>query len=162
MIIAHDMRGFRADLMIFIYLSIASGAFGAVRQFMFRIVGAKLSNSVRNQLFAKVVAADVAYFDGARTGDLVSRLSGDVGALVMPFRTMIGTLLSATFQLGGGIFMCFHTSWRLSMLAFVTIAPVMYLTDQYARWSRKLNYEFFSALGDASAKVTPHSVHTRN
>jgi ABC-type multidrug transport system fused ATPase/permease subunit len=50
--------------------------------------------------------------------------------------------------------MCFHTSWRLAALAFVTIAPIIYLTDQYARWSKKLQYEYWSALGDASAKAS--------
>lgn len=70
------------------------------------------------------------YFDQARTGDLISRLSGDVSALVQPIQTMIGTVISSSIQLSGGIFMCFHTCWRLSMLAFVTVAPMMYLTDQ--------------------------------
>ena len=75
------------------------------------------------------------------------------GALVAPAQSMIGTLLTSILQLAGGIVLCFHTSWRLSMLAFVTIAPIMYLTDQYARWSRKLSYEYWSALGDATAKA---------
>lgn len=81
------------------------------------------------------------YFDQARTGDLISRLSGDVSALVQPIQSMIGTVVSSSIQLVGGVFMCFHTCWRLSMLAFVTVAPMMYLTDQYARWSRRLMFE---------------------
>lgn len=50
--------------------------------------------------------------------------------------------------------MCFHTSWRLAALAFVAIAPVIYLTDQYARWSKKLQFEYWGALGDAAAKAS--------
>ena len=84
----------------------------------------------------------------------MSRLSGDVTALVQPFQAMIPTMLSSTAKLIGGIFMRFHTSWRLAALAFVTIAPVIYLTDQYARWSKKLQYEYWSALGDAAAKAS--------
>ena len=143
----------RYVMTIFVILSVASGLFGSIRQLMFRIVGSKMANSIRNRLFARVVAQDIAFYDGNRTGDLVSRLSGDVGALVAPAQSMIGTLLTSILQLAGGIVLCFHTSWRLSMLAFVTIAPIMYLTDQYARWSRKLSYEYWSALGDATAKA---------
>ena len=33
----------------------------------------------------------------------------------------------------------FGTSWRLSLLAFVTLAPVIYITRLYAAWSRRLN-----------------------
>lgn len=152
-IVERDHARFKYVMTIFVILSAASGLFGSIRQLMFRIVGSKMANSIRNRLFARVVAQDIAFYDGNRTGDLVSRLSGDVGALVAPAQSMIGTLLTSILQLAGGIVLCFHTSWRLSMLAFVTIAPIMYLTDQYARWSRKLSYEYWSALGDATAKA---------
>eukprot|EP00039_Didymoeca_costata_P007517 m.100707 g.100707 ORF g.100707 m.100707 type:complete len:916 (-) comp13720_c0_seq5:44-2791(-) len=160
-IIAGDRHGFQKDVLLYIYLSIGTGFFGAVRQFMFRLVGTKLANKVRNDLFSRVIYQDTAFFDGARTGDLISRLSGDVGAMTQPFRTMIGTVLANVITLVGGIVFCFHTSWRLSMLAFVTIAPVMYLTDQYAVWSRKLMYEYFSALGDANAKASEALTNVR-
>ena len=111
-------------------------------------------NAVRNQLFSRLLRLDVAYYDGIRSGDLMSRLSGDVTALVQPFQAMIPTMISSTAQLVGGIIMCFHTSWRLAALAFVTIAPVIYLTDQYARWSKKLQFEYWGALGDAAAKAS--------
>lgn len=119
-IIDQDRARFRHTITLFVILSAATGVFGSIRQLMFRLVGSKMANTIRNNLFAKVVAQDIAFFDGAKTGDLVSRLSGDVSALVQPCQTMIGTLLSSSLQLCGGIFMCFHTSWRLSMLAFVT------------------------------------------
>ena len=63
--------------------------------------GTRLANTVRNELFIRIIHQDIAYFDSARTGDLISRLSGDVGALVAPFRTMISTLLSSTISLFG-------------------------------------------------------------
>ena len=48
-----------------------------------QLVGTRLANSVRNELFIRIIHQDVAYFDCARTGDLISRLSGDVGACVV-------------------------------------------------------------------------------
>lgn len=152
-IVEQNRKLFQYDVTFFVVLSALSGLFGSIQQLMFRVVGSKMANSIRNQLFSQVVAQDIAFYDGNKTGDIVSRLSGDVGALVAPAQSMIGTLLTSLIKLVGGIVLCFHTSWRLSMLSFVTIAPIMYLTDQYARWSRKLSYEYWSALGDASAKA---------
>merc|ERR1719384_1381486 len=38
----------------------------------------------------------------------------------------------------GGLVMCFFTSWRLSILAFTTIGPIIYITREYAIWSKRL------------------------
>ena len=32
--------------------------------------------------------------------------------------------------------MCFHTSWKLTMLALTMIGPVIYITGIYAAWSQ--------------------------
>jgi hypothetical protein len=44
-----------------LYISIATGAFAAARQFAFRMVGTKMTNRVRNMLFTRLLALDVAY-----------------------------------------------------------------------------------------------------
>eukprot|EP00040_Diaphanoeca_grandis_P023777 m.129827 g.129827 ORF g.129827 m.129827 type:complete len:898 (-) comp29434_c0_seq1:80-2773(-) len=146
-----DIEGFRYDITITVVLAVATGLFGSVRTVLFRVVGAKIANTVRKDLFHRLLTQDVAYYDGSKTGDLCSRLSGDVGSLVSPMQGMIGTLLSSTVMLIGGVVMCFYTCWRLSIIAVATIAPIMYLTDQYARFSRRLNFERFAALGEGMA-----------
>jgi ABC-type bacteriocin/lantibiotic exporter with double-glycine peptidase domain len=40
--------------------------------------------------------------------------------------------------------MCFVKSYRLSMLAFVTVGPISYLWEQYAIWSKGLAREMLS------------------
>lgn len=147
----YDRPGFHRNVEIYALITLATALFSSLRSLMFRLVGARIAVHVRNDMFERIVKQDVAYFDGAKTGDLMSRLSGDVSNLVSPIRTMLGTVLSSTILLFGGIALCFYTSWRLSMLVFVTVAPVMYVTDQYARWSKRLLFEYLSALGDASA-----------
>ena len=82
---------------------------------------------------------DIAFFDGFRTGDLVQRLGGDVRAMVQPLQYTLANLLSNTILLFGGVVMYFHTSWRLSMLAFTTLLPIMHVTESYAKWSGKIN-----------------------
>eukprot|EP00038_Savillea_parva_P030911 m.81314 g.81314 ORF g.81314 m.81314 type:complete len:1003 (+) comp9403_c0_seq1:317-3325(+) len=153
-IVKSNKHDFARVIRLFVALSAAYGFFRGLWQFLFRVVGAKMAVDIRNKLFGRVISQDVAYFDQARTGDLISRLSGDVSALVQPIQSMIGTVIASSIQLIGGIFMCFHTCWRLSMLAFVTVAPMMYLTDQYARWSRQLMYQYWEALGEANGKAS--------
>ena len=87
---------------------------------------------IRSQLFSRIIVQDIAFFDGMRTGDLTQRLSGDVFAMVQPLQYTLSTVLTNVILLFGGVGMCFYTSWRLSMLAFTTILPIMHITESYA------------------------------
>ena len=108
---------------------------------------------VRTKLFRIMMRQDIAFFDGMRTGDLQSRLSEDISVMVQPIYTTLSTMLSNLTLLIGGVTMCFITSWRLSMLAFTTILPMMHITGVYAEWSRKINKQIYQHLSDAMSRM---------
>jgi len=97
---------------------------------------------------------DMAFFDGSNSGDLTSRLSQNTNAMIAPAQTMISTLLSSIISLFGGLLMCIYTSWRLSILAFTTIGPIIIIVRVYSKWSRRINSQIWAALGDANALAT--------
>lgn len=70
--------------------------------------------------------------------------------MVSPLQTMLGTLLSNVLLLIGGFTMAFYTSWRLSILAFCTIGPIMHVTQVYAQWSQWLYRQIYAALAAAN------------
>ena len=72
---------------------------------------------VRNRLFRGIIIQDIAFFDGATTGDLTSRLAYDASAMVAPCQSMLASTMTNLFQLLGGLFMCFSTSVRGGLLA---------------------------------------------
>mmetsp|Transcript_29899 Transcript_29899/g.80358 ORF Transcript_29899/g.80358 Transcript_29899/m.80358 type:complete len:467 (+) Transcript_29899:20-1420(+) len=71
--------------------------------------------------------------------------------MLSPLQSTLQTLLSNSILLVGSLAWCFVISWRLSMLAFTTLAPIIYMTSAYARWSRRQNYMIWQTLGDANA-----------
>eukprot|EP00048_Salpingoeca_helianthica_P017049 m.235427 g.235427 ORF g.235427 m.235427 type:complete len:701 (+) comp20065_c0_seq1:721-2823(+) len=148
-VVQQDSSGFKESVLLYMGLSIATGLFGALRSLAFSIVGRKISAEVRIRLFRSAIMQDIAFFDGMHSGELTSRLSNDITAMVAPCQTMLASLFQNSLSLIGGIAMCFYTSWRLSMLAFTMVAPVVYCTKVYAEWSRKLNSQIYAALGDA-------------
>eukprot|EP01041_Mallomonas_annulata_P009444 gene9444-19619_t len=149
---------FNEAVRFYLLVSVLSGFFGGAQSLCFNIVGRKLSNTVRRRLFKGIVVQDVAFFDGNTSGQLTSRISNDVGFMVSPIQTMLGTLVSNSILLLGGIIMCFFTSWRLSMLAFVTVGPIVIfrlsMGQIYATWSQRLNREIFAALATANSHAT--------
>ena len=75
---------------------------------------------------------DVAFFDGTTSGHLTSRLTNDVNVMMEPIRSSLSTLLYNLITLVGGVTMCYVTSYQLSLLAFVTVGPIMCVRAQRA------------------------------
>jgi hypothetical protein len=150
-VIGGEHGAFKYDITLYILISVATGLFGGLRGLCFAVVGRRMSAAVRRKLFRGIICQDIAFFDGSTTGNLTSRLSNDANAMVAPCQTVLGTLFSNTILLFGGVGLCFWTSWRLSVLAFTTVGPVMVITETYAVWSQRLNMMIYAALGDANS-----------
>jgi len=82
---------------------------------------------------------------------LQQRMSSDVRSMASPIFSALPTLLSNVILLVGGVVMCFVVSWRLSMLAFTTVMPIMHVTRSYAEWSSKINREIYQDFADGNA-----------
>ncbi|KOO30462.1 ATP-binding cassette superfamily [Chrysochromulina tobinii] len=135
----HEQAGFYTLMLYFIGLSIGMGCLQALRALSFQIVARRIGIWVRTRLFNTMMRQDIAFFDGMRTGDLQNRLSEDISTMVQPIYTTLSTVLSNLMILVGGVTMCFLTSWRLSMLAFTTILPMMHITGVYAECWNMIN-----------------------
>ncbi|CAK9095213.1 unnamed protein product [Durusdinium trenchii] len=105
-------------------------------------------------MFESLVKQDIAFFDGTMTGQLTSRMTNDVAAVVQPVRQIMNTFLTSILRLVGGLFMCLFTSWKLTVLAATMIGPVVYLTGVYARWSKQVNMSIRVSMADANAVST--------
>lgn len=146
-------QGFYHVMVMYLILSIVLGALQALRALSFQIVARRIAIWVRVRLFRIMIRQDIAFFDGMRTGDLQSRLSNDISTMVQPIYTTLSTVLSNLTLLIGGVVMCFTTSWRLSMLAFTTILPMMHITGVYADWSKNINKQIYQHLSDAMSRM---------
>jgi ATP-binding cassette subfamily B protein len=102
---------------------------GGVSLFAVRwlIIGAsrKMELDLRNRLFAHLQSLDQLYFKGARTGDLMARVTADVEAV----RTVAGPVIMYTARtvllLGGAIPLMLSVSWVLTLC---TLLPLTLLT----------------------------------
>ncbi|KAH9570634.1 hypothetical protein CY35_02G050600 [Sphagnum magellanicum] len=156
-ILDHVIQGavalFRRDVILLIVFSLVTGLFEAVRNLSFTVVSKRVLKTLQDKLFTGIVIQDIAYFDGTTSGELTSRLTNDVSSMAEPVNWMLSALLRNLLALGGGFAMCFIISWKLSMLAFTTMAPIMHITAVYSRWSRELNRKRYALLAEANSSA---------
>jgi hypothetical protein len=157
----YDKSGFINDVKIYLFIMLAQGAFSTIYSAAFQLVSRRLVFNIRNTLFRKILVQDVAYFDGTESGRLISRLTNDVNMMMQPIQSSLSSLISNAFMLVGGLIFCYVKSYRLSMLAFVTVGPIMYLWDLYAQWSKRLNRQMLASWAEGNSIASQALSHIR-
>ena len=153
-IVAGDKGGFMHDIEIYLGVMILLGVFNGLKGLAFTVVGRRISFVTRNKMFERMLAQDIAFYDGTTSGRLTGRLTWDVDMMLSPVQTTLSSVLYNVVMLIGGVAMCFYTSYQLSMLAFTCVGPVLFLWDIYAKFSKRLNRLVLAALGEASSAAT--------
>lgn len=92
----------------------------------FAIVGNRTLAQVRARLFRKLQFLSLAFHGRSRTGDLVVRVTGDIGLLQDAAVTALLPLLARLFVLVGMVATMFWMEWRLAMLA-IGLLPLFFL-----------------------------------
>lgn len=157
----YDKDGFIKFIRIYVLVMLVQGAISTLYSAIFTLVSRRLKFTIRNALLEKIMAQDVAYFDGTESGRLISRLTNDLDLMMAPIQSSLSSLLSNMLILFGGMLMCYVKSYRLSMLAFVTVGPISYLWDQYAQWSKGLAREMLSYWAEGNSIASQALSHIR-
>lgn len=150
-VIARELPVFKRTVILLVLFSVFTGVFEAIRNLCFAVVGKKVLKTLQDRLFMGIIIQDIAYFDSTTSGELSSRLTNDVSSMAEPLNWMLSSLVRNFLSLAGGFIMCFIISWKLSMLAFTTMAPIMHITAVYSRWSRELNRKRYAVLAEANS-----------
>lgn len=100
-------------------------ALKAVMQFLHGFFGGRLGNflayKLRNACYEKLQFLSFRYYDTARTGDLMSRLTGDLEAIRQFIGFGFAQILNLVLMVTFGSIMMFSISWKLTLLTLVSM-----------------------------------------
>ena len=151
-------RALMGLLVIITLLAVAT--FG--RAYMVAWLGERVTADVRRAVFDNLLRLSPGFFETARTGEVLSRLSTDTTVV----QTIVGSSTSMALRnillLIGGTIMMAITSPKLTGLAFVVVPLVVSPIIIFGRKVRGLSRASQDRLGDASADIeeTLHAVGT--
>lgn len=134
-------------------VSLVQGAMDFLRLYLTALVGQKIVFRIRNDLFTHLNRLSFSFFDRARTGDLMSRVTSDTDVLSMFFgRAGIIVLTNALFLLGVMVVL-FSWNWILG-LVYAAMLPVMVLAIRiYAKRVRPAMGKMRRTLGQLGSTL---------
>jgi ATP-binding cassette, subfamily B, bacterial len=138
---------FIALIGVVMVLAVAS----AFRYYLVTTLGERVIADIRDDLFTRLVNLDVAFYDQARSGELISRLASDTAQLKSAFGVSASIALRNLFLFGGATVMMVISSPRLSGLVLVAMPLIVLPLVGAGRSVRKKSRLAQDQLAEATA-----------
>jgi ATP-binding cassette subfamily B protein len=123
----------------------------ASRFYLVMTIGERIVADLRSEVFAHLLSLSPAFFDSARSGELVSRLTADTTQIKSAVGASVSIALRNLMMFFGAAAMMVITSPRLSGFVLLAIPLIVLPLVAFGRWVRRLSRNAQDTLADASA-----------
>lgn len=131
MIIPKQFEGVLGLTLAAVGIIVVKASFQYIHGYCGGRLGNRLAHRLRNGCYEKLQQLSFSYYDSARTGDLMSRLTADIEGM----RNFIGfgfaQLLNTAFLLLFGFGMMFIIDWKLTLMVIAVIPVLGYIAIRF-------------------------------
>lgn len=108
-------------MIVVIFMYLASALFSFLQQFIMTRVSQRTVYDLRKELKAKMKRLPINYYDTHSNGDIMSRAINDMDNIASTLQQSLTQLVTSTFTFIGTLWMMLSISWKLTLIALVTI-----------------------------------------
>jgi ATP-binding cassette subfamily B protein len=123
----------------------------ASRYYLVMTIGERIVADLRRDVFSHLISLSPAFFDTARSGELISRLTADTTQIKAAAGASVSIALRNLLLFIGAVTMMVFTSPRLSGFVLLAIPLIVLPLVAFGRWVRRLSRNAQDTLADASA-----------
>jgi ATP-binding cassette subfamily B protein len=131
-------------------VAVLAGA-SASRFYLVMTIGERIVADLRRDVFAHLISLSPSFFDSARSGELVSRLTADTTQVKSAVGASVSVALRNMMLFIGATAMMVITSPRLSGFVLLAIPLVVIPLVAFGRWVRRLSRNAQDTLADATS-----------
>jgi ATP-binding cassette, subfamily B, multidrug efflux pump len=115
-IVGHEYQRLPMLLAAIVAAAVVKGLFNFGQQVMGQKFGIRTGYDVRNALYEKLNKQSFQYYDRVHTGDLMSRLTGDMEAFRQFLSWGFNSIVNFVLLTGFGLAMMFSMNWKLTLV----------------------------------------------
>jgi ATP-binding cassette subfamily B protein len=131
-------------------VAVLAGA-SAARFYLVMTIGERIVADLRREVFTHLMSLSPAFFDSARSGELISRLTADTTQIKSAVGASVSVALRNVMLFVGATAMMVITSPRLSGFVLLAIPLIVLPLVAFGRWVRRLSRKAQDTLADATA-----------
>src|SRR5690242_9191426 len=123
----------------------------ASRYYLVMTIGERIVADLRRDVFAHLISLSPSFFDAARSGELISRLTADTTQIKSAVGASVSIALRNLMLFFGAAAMMLVTSAKLSGFVLLAIPLIVIPLVAFGRWVRRLSRGAQDTLADATA-----------
>ncbi|WP_310618859.1 ABC transporter transmembrane domain-containing protein [Flexibacterium corallicola] len=135
-------------------LGLALAIASALRYYYVMWIGERVVADIRSDVFAHLTSLSPAFFDRAKSGEIISRLAADTTLIKAAFGASASIALRQILLLGGGALMMAVTSPTLSIFVLVAIPLIVLPLIAFGRSVKKRSRTAQDSLAETIAYAT--------
>jgi subfamily B ATP-binding cassette protein MsbA len=136
-----DGTSFRFWALAIIGAYLAKGLGSYFSTYLMTDIGQRVVRDIRHQLFRHILDQSAAFFSRKTTGQLMSRITNDVGQVQQVVSETVGDLLREGLTVIGFAALMFWYDWKLALVAFtgapLVVYPLIRLGQRVRRSTRR-------------------------
>lgn len=137
----HDTAALASQMGYLVLLFLAMGLLTMGHSLLMAYVGQRVVTEFRIRLFEHLERLSLDFFTKRRTGELLSRMSNDVGVIQNVATTVPVDLAKQCVTLLGGLIILFYMNWRLCLLVLAVVPFVILTAKGFGRRLKHLSTE---------------------
>lgn len=139
--------------LILIIILFVQSIFSFLRVYTFSIVSEKGISDLRTSVYRKIIWSPMTFFDSRRVGELMSRITSDVGTLHDTFSFTLAELLRQILTLVFGIGIIFFLAPTLAAFMLLTFPVLVIAALIFGKYIRKFSRKTQDKLAEANVVV---------
>ncbi len=123
--------------LVVVYAAKSVGAF--IETYYISFIGKDIVRRVRDSLLGSLIKADISFFVRSRGGELISRLTNDIGRIQAAVSSYLASIIKESLTAIGLIGMVIYQSPKLAFLGLIVLPIAFYPLSLLANRMRKLS-----------------------
>lgn len=129
---------------------VAQAGVNIAQGYLLSYAGERLVADLRRRLYGHLQGLSTGFFDGRRVGELMSRLTNDVGAIQASLTSNLLSFFQQLVMLIGAVALVILTDWRMAGIVLAVIPPIVGTGVYFGRRLQALSNETQTELGLAT------------
>jgi ATP-binding cassette subfamily B (MDR/TAP) protein 9 len=138
------------SVLILASLSVVSSIASGFRAGLFDYASALVNRKMRADLFRSLVQQEIGFYDERKTGEIMSRLTADCQTMSATVSNNVNVFLRNGVMLIGSLIFMITISWRLTLVSFIAVPFVGFITKAYGAYYDKLSEKTQAAIAQAN------------
>ena len=152
-IVRKDQNGLARDMLLLLGIYIVGLVAQGGQIYLMSSIGQRFLSALRAQIFDKVEALSIAYFDKHKAGDLMSRLLNDINTINQLLSQGLTQVIGSVFSLVGIVVAMVVLSIPLALVSFIVLPIMIWITVIFARRSRVTFQQTRAVIGIVSSEL---------